>query len=129
MKKIVSVATTKAPRAIGPYSQAIVAGGFVFCSGQVALVPATGQLVVGDIAVQTKQVIDNLEVVLVEAGSSLDRVVKTEVYLKDMNHFTEINEVYAQKFSVFPQPARVTVEVARLPKDALVEISAIAYLK
>ena len=119
------ISTDRGPRAIGPYSQAIRANGFLFLSGQVSLDPATQQLVQGDIAAQTTRVLENLKGVLEAAGSSLDRVVKTTVYLKDMNDFSAMNEVYARYFPNDP-PARATVEVARLPKDARVEIDLIA---
>ncbi len=119
------ISTDRGPRAIGPYSQAIRANGFLFLSGQVALDPATQQLVAGDIAAQTARVLENLKGVLEAAGSSLDRVVKTTVFLKDMSDFAAMNEVYARYFPAAP-PARATVEVARLPKDARVEIELIA---
>lgn len=120
-----SIATQKAPQAIGPYSQGIAANGFLFLSGQIPLDPATGQVVEGDIAVQTERVLKNLEGVLEAAGSSLARVVKTTVYLKDLNDFGRMNEVYGKFFSSEP-PARATVEVARLPRDVRVEIDLIA---
>ena len=119
------VATTGAPAAIGPYSQAIVSGGLVFCSGQVALDPNTGQLVDGDAAVQTERVLKNLQAVLDAAGTDLSRVVRTTIYLVDMADFARVNEVYARFFSVGP-PARATVEVRALPRGARVEIDAIA---
>jgi len=119
------VSTDRAPGAIGPYSQAVKAKGFVFLSGQIPLNPATGELVVGDIKDQTGQVLDNLEAVLAAAGSGLDRVVKTTVYLSRMEDFAQMNEVYAEYLSA-DKPARATVEVARLPKDVLVEIDMIA---
>jgi len=119
------ISTDRGPRAIGPYSQAIRANGFLFLSGQVSLDPATQQLVQGGIAQQTERVLENLKGILEAAGSSLDRVVKTTVYLKDMNDFAAMNEVYARYFPSAP-PARATVEVARLPKDARVEIELIA---
>jgi len=123
MKKIVS--TSRAPKAIGPYSQAVVAGGFVFCSGQGPIDPAIGQLVQGDISVQTERTLENLRAVLEAAGSSLAQVVKTTVFLKDMDDFKTMNEVYARYFTADP-PARATVQAARLPLDILVEIEAIA---
>jgi 2-iminobutanoate/2-iminopropanoate deaminase len=123
MKKIVS--TDRAPKAIGPYSQAVTSNGWVFLSGQIPLDPATGQMVDGDIAAQTQRVIENLEAVLEAAGSSLERVVKTTVYLKDMGEFARMNEVYGRYFSTQP-PARATVEAARLPRDVRVEIDCIA---
>ena len=119
------ISTDRGPRAIGPYSQAIRANGFLFLSGQVALDPATQQLVAGDIATQTTRVLENLKGILEASDSSLDRVVKTTVYLKDMNDFAAMNEVYARYFPADP-PARATVEVARLPKDARVEIDLVA---
>ena len=119
------ISTDRGPRAIGPYSQAIRANGFLFLSGQVSLDPATQQLVQGGIAAQTTRVLENLKAILEAAGSSLARVVKTTVYLKDMNDFAAMNEVYARYFPSAP-PARATVEVARLPKDARVEIELIA---
>lgn len=119
------ISTDKAPAAIGPYSQAIKHGGFVFASGQIPLDPVSGQVVAGDIKVQTTQVLNNLQAVLTAAGSSLVQVVKTTVFIKNMNEFADFNEVYAGYFGQKP-PARSTVEVARLPKDVLVEIEAIA---
>jgi 2-iminobutanoate/2-iminopropanoate deaminase len=121
------IATTNAPKAIGPYSQAIRAGGMIFCSGQIALDPATNHLIQGDIAAQTERVLKNLSAVLWEAGSNLEQVVKTTVFLKSMNDFAAMNEVYGKFFSKQP-PARSTVEAARLPKDVLVEIDVIAVL-
>ena len=123
MKTIVH--TDKAPAAIGPYSQAVKAGGFLFLSGQVALDPASGQVVEGDVRAQTERVLQNLQAVLAAAGSSLAAVVKTTVFLADMNDFAAMNEVYGRFFSSDP-PARVTVQVARLPKDVPVEIDLIA---
>jgi 2-iminobutanoate/2-iminopropanoate deaminase len=119
------VSTTEAPGAIGPYSQAIIANGFVFLSGQVALDPASGQLVEGDIEAQTERVMANLGAVLKASGSSFDKVVKTTVFLKDMGEFARMNAVYA-KFFPAPPPARSTVEAARLPRDVRVEIDLIA---
>jgi len=120
------VITTKdAPQAIGPYSQAIKAAGMVFCSGQIALDPATGSVVAGDVAQQTERVLKNLAAVLAAAGSGLDRVVKTTVFLKSMGDFAAMNEVYGRHFKSTP-PARSTVEAARLPRDVLVEIDVIA---
>jgi len=123
MKTVVS--TPKAPAAIGPYSQAIKANGFIFTSGQIPLDPATGQLADGDIAAQTERVLKNLQAVLEEAGSSLKGVVRTTVFLKNMADFAAMNEVYARFFAA-DAPARSTVEVARLPKDVLVEIDVVA---
>lgn len=119
------VATKDAPQAIGPYSQAIKAGGFVFLSGQVALDPASMQVVPGDVAAQTERVLKNLSAVLQAAGSSLEKVVKTTVFLKNMADFAAMNEVYGKFWKTAP-PARSTVEAARLPKDVLVEIDVIA---
>ncbi len=119
------IATDGAPKAIGPYSQAIKANGFVFVSGQIPLDPATQQLVDGDVAAQTERVLQNLSGILKAAGSSLDRVVKAGVFLKNMSDFAAMNEVYGRYFTQSP-PARATVEVARLPKDVLVEIDVIA---
>ncbi len=119
------VFTEKAPAAIGPYSQAIVAGGFLFTSGQIPIDPATGSLVEGGIQAQAHQVFRNLAAVLQEAGTSFDRVVKTTVFLADMGDFAAVNEVYAQYFSgAFP--ARSAVQVARLPKDVGIEIELVA---
>lgn len=123
MKDVIS--TDKGPKAIGPYSQAIRANGFVFTAGQVAFDPATGQIVDGDVAKQTARVLDNLKAILEAAGSSLDKAIKATVFLKDMNDFAAMNEVYARYFAHQP-PARSTVEVARLPRDVRVEIDLIA---
>jgi len=123
MKKIVS--TDRAPKAIGPYSQAVVANGFVFVSGQIPLDPATGQMVAGGIAEQTAQVFENIKNVLEAAGSSLDQAVKTTVYLKDMGDFAPMNEVYSRYFPANPS-SRATVEAARLPRDVRIEIDCIA---
>ncbi|MFB3094448.1 MAG: RidA family protein [Candidatus Acidiferrales bacterium] len=123
MKTIVQ--TEKAPVAIGPYSQAVKAGGFVFLSGQIALDPASGQVVEGDVRAQTERVMKNLQAVLAAAGSSLAAVVKATVFLADMNDFAAMNEVYGRFFSSDP-PARATVQAARLPKDLQVEIDLIA---
>jgi 2-iminobutanoate/2-iminopropanoate deaminase len=119
------VATEKAPKAIGPYSQAVVHNGMAYLSGQIPLDPATGQLVEGDIAAQTTRVLENLKAVLEACGSGLDQVVKTTVYIQDMREFAKMNEVYGKYFSQNP-PARSTVEAARLPRDVRVEIDAIA---
>ena len=119
------IQTDNAPAAIGPYSQAIKAGGFVFVSGQIPIDPQTGQFVAGGVAEQTEQVLKNLSAVLEAAGSSLDRVVKTTVFLADMKEFTGMNEVYATFFSS-PPPARATVAAAGLPRDARVEIEVVA---
>jgi 2-iminobutanoate/2-iminopropanoate deaminase len=122
-----SIATEKAPKAIGPYSQAIRAGNLLFCSGQIPLDPATGALVAGDIALQTKRVLTNIGEILKAAGASFDQVVKTTVFLADMNDFTAMNEVYASFFTA-PAPARSTVAAAGLPKNARIEIEIIALL-
>src|ERR1043165_5299532 len=121
------IQTDNAPAAIGPYSQAIRAGGFVFASGQIPIDPATGELVKGGVGEQTEQVLKNLKAVLEAAGSSLDQIVKTTVFLADMKEFSGTNEVYARYFSG-PPPARATVAVAGLPRDARVEIEAVALL-
>lgn len=123
MKQIVK--TEGAPRAIGPYSQAVVAGGLVYASGQIALDPRTGEFVEGGVREQTAQVLRNLSAVLEAAGTGLDRVVRCTVYLADMGEFAEMNEVYGSFFVEGP-PARSTVEAARLPRDARVEIDAVA---
>jgi 2-iminobutanoate/2-iminopropanoate deaminase len=122
------ISTDKAPGAIGPYSQAVVANGLVFVSGQVPFDPATGQVVPGEVAEQTKRVLENVKAVLEAAGSSLSAVVKTTIYLTDMNGFASVNEVYASYFTSDP-PARATVEVRRLPRDVMVEIDAIAVVE
>ena len=119
------IATDHAPKAIGPYSQAIRAAGLVFTSGQVAIDPATQQVVVGDVATQTDRVLKNLSAVLQAAGSSLDKALRCTVFLKSMGDFAAMNEVYGRHFGQTP-PARTTVEAARLPKDVLVEIDVIA---
>ncbi|HXI04448.1 MAG TPA: RidA family protein [Candidatus Saccharimonadales bacterium] len=119
------IATPEAPAAIGPYSQGIEAGGFVFVSGQIALVPGTGEMVTGGIAEQTEQVMRNLGAVLAQAGSGFDRVVKTTIYLADMADFQKVNEVYARFLGGDP-PARATVQAAGLPRGALVEIDVVA---
>ena len=125
-QELKSITTAKAPAAMGPYSQAIVAGDLVFCAGQVGLDPATRQVTSGDIRVQTGRVLDNLSAVLEAAGSSLDRVVKTTVFLEDMAEFAAMNEVYAQRFGTH-RPARSTVQVAKLPgTGGRVEIECIA---
>jgi 2-iminobutanoate/2-iminopropanoate deaminase len=121
------VQTDKAPAAVGPYSQAIMAGGFVFCAGQLPIDPATNQMPTS-VREQTCQSLKNLAAILNEAGASLDAIVKTTVFLKDMSTFAEMNSAYAEFFGSVP-PARSTIEVARLPRDALVEIEAIAMPK
>lgn len=120
-----SIQTDLAPHAIGPYSQAIKANGMVFCSGQIPLDPATGQIVEGDIKIQTERVMNNLAAVLKAAGTSLDKVVKTTIFVADMNDFAAVNEVYAGFFTTH-KPARSTVQAARLPRDVRVEIDVIA---
>lgn len=120
-----TISTERGPKAIGPYSQAVRANGFIFISGQIAFDPASGQLVEGDAARQTARVLDNLKAIVEAAGSSLDHAVRTTVFLKDMNDFAAMNEIYGR---YFPKnaPARSTVEVARLPRDVRVEIDLIA---
>ncbi len=125
MSNRIVVHTDSAPKAIGPYSQAVVAGSLVFCSGQVPIDPGTGELVPGGIHEQTHRSLDNLKAVLEAAGSGLDRVLKTTVFLQNMGDFAAMNAVYATYFPNDP-PARSTIEVARLPKNALVEIECIA---
>ena len=125
MTKIIS--TDKAPSAIGPYSQAAVVGNIVYTSGQIAIVPSTGNVVEGGVEEQTKQAIENLKAVLEEAGTSLNKVVKTTVFIKNMGDFAKINEVYSKYFTG-NFPARSCVEVARLPKDVLIEIEAVAVI-
>jgi reactive intermediate/imine deaminase len=123
-----AITTADAPAPVGPYSQAVAQGGFLFVSGQVALDPETGALVDADIEAQTKQVISNLRAILEAAGTSLTRVVRTTVYVTDLAHFGRINAVYARFFCGDPAPARATVQVAALPLGAAVEIDAIAAL-
>jgi 2-iminobutanoate/2-iminopropanoate deaminase len=123
MREVIS--THDGPKAIGPYSQAIKANGFVFVSGQVAIDPVTNTLLSGDVAFQTERVMKSVSGILKAAGSGLDKVVRTTVFLKNMNDFAAMNEVYGKYFPAAP-PARSTVEVARLPKDVLVEIDVIA---
>jgi len=120
-----AIATDAAPQAIGPYSQAIAAGGLVFCSGQIGLDPATGSLVPGSVADETRRVLENLRAVLAAAGLELTSVVRTTVYLVNLTDFPVVNQVYAEFFPA-PSPARSTVQVAALPRDARVEIDAIA---
>jgi 2-iminobutanoate/2-iminopropanoate deaminase len=123
----IAIKTEHAPAAVGPYSQGIIANGMIFTAGQVALVPATGKLLEGGIQEQTRQVLENLMAVLKAGGSSLDRVVKTTVFLQDLGDFASMNEVYSTYFTG-TRPARSTVQVARLPLGALVEIEVIALL-
>lgn len=125
MSELQIVATSSAPAAIGPYSQAVVAGGFAFCSGQIPFDPETGAQVPGDVAAQTHRVMQNLQAVLAEAGASLGSVVRTTVFLSDMDLFAPMNEVYASYFGDH-RPARATVAVKTLPKNVDVEISCIA---
>ena len=123
-----SILTNNAPAPIGPYNQAIIArGSLVFTAGQIPIDPRTGEIVPGNIEDQTRQVLRNLQAILDEAGASLDMVVKTTVYLKNMSEFGEMNKIYAEFFNALP-PARSTVEVARLPKDVKIEIDAIAVI-
>jgi 2-iminobutanoate/2-iminopropanoate deaminase len=124
----VIVHTNAAPSAIGPYSQAVVAGGVVYCSGQIPIDPATGELVMGSVAAQTRLALNNLKAVLEAAGSGMDQVVKAGVFLKDLSDFNEMNEVYAEFFPQAP-PARACVEVSRLPKDVDVEIDCIGLVR
>ena len=123
-----AIQTGGAPAAIGPYAQAVVANGFLFTAGQIALDPRTGQLVEGDCVAQAERVLQNLSAVLAEAGARWDDVVKTTVYLVDLNDFPRVNEVYARALGA-ARPARSTVQVAALPRGALVEIEAVAALK
>ncbi|MAB81256.1 MAG: reactive intermediate/imine deaminase [Planctomycetes bacterium] len=125
MTQLTAVTTKEAPAAIGPYSQAIRAGDLIFCSGQIPIDPATGNFVEGGIEEQTRRCLENLQNVLAEAGSGLERAVRMTVFLKNMEDFPRVNEVYATFFSNVP-PSRATVEVSRLPKDAMVEIDCIA---
>lgn len=123
MRQVIS--TDAAPQAIGPYSQAIVYNGVAYLSGQIPLDPATGQIVAGGIEEQTTRVLENLGAVLTEAGASFATVLKTTIFVKDMNDFAKVNEIYAKYFPVNP-PARATVQAAKLPRDVMVEIEAIA---
>lgn len=120
--------TEKAPAAIGPYSQAAILGNVVFTSGQVPIVPETGELVTDDIRKATKQSLENVKTILENSGSSLEKVAKVNIFISDMNNFAAVNEVYAEYFSTH-KPARSCVEVAKLPKDALIEIEAIAEIE
>jgi len=123
MKKIIS--TDRAPKAIGPYSQAVISNGFAFLSGQIPLDPATNQLIEGDITAQTERVFENIKGLLEACGSSLGQVVKTTVFIKDMGEFSKMNEVYARYFPENP-PSRSTIEAARLPRDVRIEIECVA---
>lgn len=129
MQDIATVSTSDAPAAIGPYSQAVVHGGLVFCSGQIGLDPATMELVPGGVQAQTERVLANLARVLASAGSDLAHVLKTTVFLQSMGDFAAMNEVYARHFAGGNPPARATVEVAELPKGGLVEIDCVAALR
>ena len=126
MKKIVN--TSNAPKPIGPYNQAVISGNLMFISGQIAFDPSTGELVIEEIQAETKQVMENLKSILDEAGLSFKDVIKTSIFLSDMNNFQQVNEIYGSYFSDEDAPARETVEVSRLPKDVNVEISMIAQL-
>ena len=127
MNKPEPVSTENAPQAIGPYSQAVKAGGFLFCSGQIPLEPATGEMVEGGIAEQARRVLENLKAVVEAAGGELSQVVQVTVYLADLAHFGEMNAVYKEYFGV-SKPARATVQAAALPKGALMEADCIAFL-
>jgi len=116
------------PAAIGPYSQAVIAGGFIYTSGQLPINPETGELEKSDIKMQTKRILDNLKNLLKESGSCLEHVVKTTVFIKDLNMFSQFNDAYGEYFKEYP-PARSCVEVSRLPKDALIEIEAVALIE
>jgi len=122
-----TISTPGAPAAIGPYAQAVRAGDFLFLSGQIPLDPATGQVVAGDVSAQAERVLDNLAAVLAAGGASFASVVRTTIYLLDMNDFAVVNEIYGRRFPSNP-PARATVQVARLPRDVRIEIDAVAYL-
>lgn len=125
LKKIVN--TDKAPSAIGPYSQAVIHQNTIYCSGQIALDPKTNEIISAEVGEQTEQVMQNLEQILMEAGSSFSKVLKCSIFLADMNDFSKVNEIYGRYFPENP-PARETVEVSRLPKDVKIEISCIAYI-
>jgi 2-iminobutanoate/2-iminopropanoate deaminase len=125
LKKV--IATSKAPGAIGPYSQGIIAGNMIYTSGQLPIDPETGEMVAAEIALQTRMCLKNVKAILEEAGSNMDKIVKTTVYLSDMANFVKMNEVYQEFFSG-DYPARSAFQVARLPKDALVEIEVVAIL-
>ncbi|MEX0772179.1 MAG: RidA family protein [Balneolales bacterium] len=127
MKSKNIVQTSNAPEAIGPYSQAVINDNIVYCSGQIAMDPKNGKLIEGGIEDQIKQVMNNLEAILLEAGAGFDKVIKCSIFLDDMDHFDTVNEVYANYFIVNP-PARETMAVKSLPRNAMVEISCIAYL-
>jgi 2-iminobutanoate/2-iminopropanoate deaminase len=125
---ITQIITDQAPKAIGPYSQAICAGDYVFVSGQIAIDPVIGKLSGETIEEQTRQVLKNIEAILVAQGLTLENIVKTEVYLKDLKDFSAMNNIYAEKFSYTIKPARATVQISKLPLDALVEISCVAFI-
>lgn len=129
MTQIKSIQTEKAPKAIGPYSQAIKDGTHLFISGQLPIDPMTGKIEANDILGQGKQVFQNLEAILTEAGLDFTDVVRVEVFMKNLSDFSKMNEMYSTRFNHEPPPARQTIEVARLPMDALVEISCIALLR
>ncbi|NLW23661.1 MAG: RidA family protein [Clostridia bacterium] len=122
------VYSKKAPAAIGPYTQGVKAGDLLFISGQLPIDPGTGELLTGDIQTQTKQVMENLKAIIEEAGATLEDVVKTTIFLKDMNQFSLVNEAYGEYFKDNP-PARACIEIARLPKDAQIEIEAVVLVK
>lgn len=126
--KVKKVTAKNAPAAVGPYSQAVKYGNLVFCSGQIGINPQTNSLVEGGVIEEAKQVIKNLESVLLASGSNLEKVLLTTIYIKDMARYAEVNALYAQFFKTEPLPARATVEVSKLPKDANIEISCIAYI-
>ena len=126
-RPVKTIFTSEAPAAVGPYSQAVSAGGLIFCSGQIAIAPETGTLITGDVAQQTRQVLKNLAAVLDAAGACLGHVTKATIYLQNMDDFAAVNEVYAEAFGNH-RPARACVEVSRLPKDVAVEIDAIAWV-
>ena len=125
---LTAINSTSAPAAIGPYSQAVLAGDYLYVSGQLPMNPGSGEMITGDIKDQTRQVLSNLEAILKAAGAGMDKVVKSEVFLADMGDFLAMNEIYAEFFNGPVKPARQAIEAARLPKDAGVEISCIAYL-
>lgn len=128
MEEAEKVNTENAPKAVGPYSQAVKYGNLVFCSGQIGINPQTNELVEGGVVEEAKQVLKNLEAVLVASGSNLAKVLQTTIYIKDMANYAEVNALYGEYFKTEPLPARATVEVSTLPKGALIEISCIAYI-
>lgn len=123
------ITTSKAPKAIGPYSQAIVSGDLIYCSGQIGLDPSTAELVEGGITFETKQVLSNIQEILEEAGSRIENIIKTDIYLSDLKNFEIVNTIYREFFKQEPYPARATIGVAGLPKGALIEIVCIATIK